>query len=93
MEGASQRFQGWAGRAPGGGPEPQGRVFGWTRNRGEVSVAGREQGSKKTQLGPRPAACAPQCQQGSHQLDLGTWGDMRGSMDPGCRPWHSDSLP
>lgn len=59
MEGASQRFQGCAGRAPGQGPEPQGWVFGWTRNRGVVSVAGQEQqGSEETQLGPRPAASA-----------------------------------
>jgi hypothetical protein len=42
MEGASQRFQGYAGRAPGQGPEPQGWVFGWTWNRGVVSVAGQE---------------------------------------------------
>lgn len=53
MEGASQRFQGRAGRVPGRGPEPQGRVFRWTRNRGVVSVAGQEQqGSRETQLGP-----------------------------------------
>lgn len=59
MEGASQRFQGWAGRAPGWGPEPQGWVFRWTQNRGVVSVAGQEQqGSKETQLSPLPAACA-----------------------------------
>lgn len=59
MEGASQRFQGWAGRAPGRGPEPQGWVFGWTWNRGVVSVAGQEQqGSEETQLGPHPAASA-----------------------------------
>lgn len=57
MEGASQRFQGWAGRAPGWGPEPRGWVFRWTRNRGVVSVAGQEQqGSKETQLGPLESA-------------------------------------
>lgn len=59
MEGASQRFQGCVGRTPGQGPEPQGWVFGWTQNRGVVSVAGQElQGSEETQLGLRPAAGA-----------------------------------
>lgn len=56
MEGASQRFQGCAGRASGRGPEPQGWVFGWTQNRVVVSVAGRN--NREAQLGPRPAAGA-----------------------------------
>lgn len=59
MEGASQRFQGWAGRAPGWGPEPQGWVFRWTRNRGVVSVAGQNNREARNTAGPVRISRAP----------------------------------
>lgn len=74
---------GWAGPWPGARTSGLGVWMDMEQRGGFRSWPGTT-GKRGNTAGPSPSS---QC-----QLDLGSGGDMWGSMSPECRPWNSDSL-